>query len=321
MLRIIICFITFLAFVPLNAEVTIQKKDNYIYITGDGMPNHATGDFPSRSNPNAISAQNYNFKVPAYPTKNSSITETGQNTFGVAVNGVPFDPPTAEFWNNDRSSGWAEEGIVDGKKYLGIDSSNAHVQPTGAYHYHGIPEAIITDNIQFVGYAADGFPIYYNANLKSSYKLKSGSRPDNSPGGTYDGKYNKDFEYIEGLGDLGQCNEYTGITPEYPDGATYYVVTETFPFAPRCWIGTPDTTFLKQGGGSNQMDSMSSGRRSGSSDNSRNGPPEQAIAACSGMSSGDSCEFEGRGGNTVSGSCHNSPHGVACRPANMRGRR
>ena len=84
---------------------------------------------------------------------------------------------------------------------------------------------------------------------------------------------------------------------------------------------SPDSSFFKQGRGGNQRDGMSSGRRGRSSGSSRNGPPEQAIAACSGMSSGASCEFEGRGGNIVSGSCHDSPHGVACRPANMRGRR
>jgi hypothetical protein len=27
-------------------------------------------------------------------------------SFGVALNGVPFDPAMAEYWENYRSSGW-----------------------------------------------------------------------------------------------------------------------------------------------------------------------------------------------------------------------
>ena len=50
--------------------------------------------------------------------------------------------------------------------YLGADSSHGHVQPNGAYHYHGIPTGLVaalTDGKQkmvIVGWAADGFPIY-----------------------------------------------------------------------------------------------------------------------------------------------------------------
>ena len=41
----------------------------------------------------------------------------------------------------------------------------AHVQPTGAYHYHGLPMGPLkkldyTHKMALVGYAVDGFPIY-----------------------------------------------------------------------------------------------------------------------------------------------------------------
>ena len=88
--------------------------------------------------------------------------------------------------------------------------------------------------MSLIGYAADGFPIYFKygyasatsssngvITLRSSYRLKSGSRPgdgENAPCGVYDGVYSNDFEYVEGLGDLDQCNGRVGVTPDYPNG-------------------------------------------------------------------------------------------------------
>jgi hypothetical protein len=37
-----------------------------------------------------------------------------------------------------------------------------------------------------------------------------------------------------------------GVTDEYPDGTYYYVITDEFPFVPRCFAGDPDSTFTKQ---------------------------------------------------------------------------
>lgn len=66
-----------------------------------------------------------------------------------------------------------------------------------------------------VGYAADGFPIYYKyayadaratsaiIEMKASYQLK------------------------------------TEATPEYPSGTYYYVITDDFPSIPRYFRGSP----------------------------------------------------------------------------------
>jgi len=151
--------------------------------------------------------------------------------------------------------------------FLGVDSSHAHVQPNGAYHYHGIPTGLVaalTDGkpkMVIVGWAADGFPIYNNlghadpknANsplrtLKSSYRVKSGVRPS-GPGGKYDGLYVNDYEYVPGAGDLDDCNGVFSPTPEYPDGIYHYVLTEQFPYVPRMWRGTPDQSFRRGPGG------------------------------------------------------------------------
>jgi hypothetical protein len=183
--------------------------------------------------------------------------------FGIAINGIVFDPGAAEFWNRDPASGWQYEPL-SGAINLGEDESNAHVQPTGAYHYHGIPEGMVAgqsanEHSPLVGFAADGFPIYVRygctvtgdsagsvALLRSSYRVKNGTRPG-GPGGAYDGSFVADYEYAAGLGDLDENNGRFGVTPEYPGGTYYYVLTDAFPFIPRRFAGTPDQGFARNG--------------------------------------------------------------------------
>ena len=61
--------------------------------------------------------------------------------------------------------------------------NNAHVQPNGMYHYHGLPIGLIQtqkkpDDLIHVGFAGDGFKIYASMKnkFKSSYQLKKGPR-------------------------------------------------------------------------------------------------------------------------------------------------
>ncbi len=125
-----------------RARIRVSEKDGYRYVEADGLPDHPTGQFPNRNNPNTISAQNYSLQIPLNPEKNSWVTIIDRQVYGIALNGVQFDPNTAEFWNNDRSSGWnidAKSGAMN----LGLDDSNAHVQPDGSYHYHGVPNGLM----------------------------------------------------------------------------------------------------------------------------------------------------------------------------------
>ena len=80
--------------------------------------------------------------------------------------------------------------------------------------------------------------------------MKKGNRPtgDNGPGGKYDGTFEQDFEFAEGSGDLDKSNGRTGVTPEYPDGTYYYIATADYPFIPRIFHGTPDSSFAKRMG-------------------------------------------------------------------------
>jgi hypothetical protein len=235
-------------------------------IQSNGIPDHPTGTFPNRSCPNAMAPQHYNFHVPANPRAAEKDTALGMYPFGVAINGVVFDPGAAEWWQRNPASGWQFEPL-SGKYYLGTDDSNAHVQPGGAYHYHGIPSAMIKkhgaeNSMVQIGWAADGFPIYGPwghgdakdlkspvQKLKSSYKVKHGQRPSGlrGPGGKYDGTFLQDYEYVAGSGDLDENNGRFGATPEFPEGIYHYYVTEQWPFIPRSFKGTPDASFFRKG--------------------------------------------------------------------------
>jgi YHYH protein len=244
-------------------RVTITVTGGERVINANGLPDHQPGEFPRPGNPNSISTQNYNFHLPAHPEVAARPTPARDSLFGVALNGIPFDPGTAEFWNRDPRSGWnyeANSGFIN----LGLDENNAHVQPTGAYHYHGLPAGLIQklggdgSKMLMIGYAADGFPIYtscgYNRahdptsglkKMHSSYRLKNGTRP-NGPGGQYDGKFTADYEYVKDSGDLDECNGRFGVTPEFPQGTYHYYITDEFPWISRVWRGRPDPSFMKR---------------------------------------------------------------------------
>jgi hypothetical protein len=250
-----------------ESRVSIREQGDQRVIESNDIPNHETGNFPNAGNPNSIRAQDFHYEVPLHPKVAATLTDAGRMDFGVAVNGVKFEPGTAEYWRRDRTSIWNEEAIVGGRGQLGMDWSNAHVQPSGAYHYHGIPVGLIRqlggeNRMILIGWAADGFPIYgplayqdaKNAmsppvKMKSSYRLKSGTRPagESGPGGAYDGKYTPDYEYAAGSGQLDECNGRFGVTPEFPAGTYYYVATDEFPFLPRKFRGTPDDSFRHRG--------------------------------------------------------------------------
>jgi len=239
------------ASVPYQPEVEITESNGYRIIRSNDIPNHAVGHFPNRNNPNQITPQQLEYRVPLEPELTGK-WQSAERVMGVAVNGVPIEPGTAETWHGNFQ--WREEAIVDGQGRLGLDQNNAHVQPTGKYHYHGIPWGLIrilqqeqqdAEQPLLIGWAADGFPIYYQADIQSSWQLRQGNRPDppQGPGGRYDGTYTADYEFVEGSGDLDRANGKTGPTPEYPEGTYHYYVTEEFPFFPRYFAGTPDSSF------------------------------------------------------------------------------
>lgn len=243
-------------------------------LTANGLPDHPVGTFPNTNNPNTISAQSvswYTTTSPAQNTGSTAVTPTGY-----ALNGVKFDPGTAGTCPSTATSkgscsligstgSWNIEALgpsVSSPTFdFGTDSNNAHVQPNGAYHYHGMPEGILTANgvttqsprMLLVGWAQDGFPIYARFGhgtaldatsplkvMTSSYQIKTmldSGRPSTSiiPAGTF----SEDWEYVAGIGDLDACNGRFGVTPEFPNGIYHYYITDTYPYIQRCTSGTP----------------------------------------------------------------------------------
>lgn len=241
-----------------TSRVDFSRSGDSIIIKSNGIANHATGAFPNPNNPNRISVQNHRFVVDATPEKTGRLTAMRGSLFGVAINGVPLDPGAAEWYNDNPRSGWSYDPFRM-KGRLGLDANNAHVQPTGTYHYHGLPTGLMTEqgsggHSRLIGLAADGFPIYAQygytnrviAEQTSSYRIRFGTR-DSGPGGLYDGTFIEDYYYVEGAGSLDACNGKDTVTPEYPNGTYAYFITDEFPYVPRCWVGTPSKTgFEKQ---------------------------------------------------------------------------
>jgi hypothetical protein len=251
---------------PEPGRVQMETNSTHRIIRSNGIPNHGVGQFPNRRNPNSIRAQNYTFRIPLNPQKAARPVELNRQPWGIAINGVLFDPGTAEYWQGDRSGDWNYEAL-SGKVNLGLDSNHAHVQPNGAYHYHGLPTGLWKTlsmgkpGMHLLGWAADGFPIYgpyaYQSpndpgspliKMKSSYHLKPAPRAS-GPGGQPDGTFTADYQYAPGSGDLDECGGRTGVTPEYPQGPYYYVLTEDYPFIPRFFRGEPDSSFRRRGPG------------------------------------------------------------------------
>lgn len=253
-----------------SSRVKITVDGEFRVIQSNGIPDHLVGAFPNRGNPHKITAQKISYKVPLKPIELSSPKSIGMQVFGIAINGVPFDPSAAEWYLGERNSPWQYEAL-SGAVPLGTDESHAHVQPTGTYHYHGLPKLLLNDlgvkqgeHSPLVGWAADGHPIYVKygyagskdvhskiIELKSSYRLKKGRRPSGSgqPGGNYDGTFTADYEYIVGLGDLDECNGRYCITPEMPDGGYAYFLTESWPVIPRFYRSNPSKDFERGGPG------------------------------------------------------------------------
>ena len=236
-------------------------------LAANGIPDHAVGTFPNPNNPNAISAQSIAANFTLSPSYSGTLTTLGgpRGTTGYVLNGVKIDAgtagtcPTGATATNkcsliDNSGAWSIEALGQSAFNFGPDANNAHVQPGGAYHYHGMPEGFIAlrgggpSKMTLIGWAADGFPIYArygysvatNASsalkvMTGSYKLKVSVSSDR-PAATLIplGTFSQDWEYIANSGDLDECNGRTGVTPEFPNGIYHYYATDTYPYFQRC---------------------------------------------------------------------------------------
>ncbi len=237
-------------------------------LSANGVPNHVIGTFPNANNPTAPTAQTVTFSAKLTPLQ-ASANVVGMQ-LGYALNGVKFDPGTGGTCPSTATRAadcaaigqdtWRLEALGQTFFSFGTDSNNAHVQPTGVYHYHGMPEGLLTflgvssasPRMVLIGWAPDGYPIYARygrtvANdagstikvIRSSFALKT--TPDTGRPSTTNiplGVFLQDYQYVAGSGDLDDCNGRVGVTPEFPAGIYHYYATDTWPYYPRCWKGT-----------------------------------------------------------------------------------
>ncbi|HJU13232.1 MAG TPA: YHYH protein [Candidatus Nitrosotalea sp.] len=259
-------------------------------LSGNDLPlGNATGTFPISSsdpiyqydqNPNSISAQSFSDKLPVNPTYSDAPYCMGGEV-GIMLTGVPlFDGFDAE--------------LRDAPAHEAQDSCNGHPQNTGEYHYHSLSACFKDTNEKTVlGYALDGFPI---------------TGPQVSTG-----------KYLT-TDDLDECH---GITSEINENGksvvTYhYVMTYDFPYSASCFRGKP-AQYMVINSVSNQNGPNQNGpNQNGPNQNGPNqprSPPQVAINACSGKSSGSYCSFTSPRGDTISGTCQVPPTGsLACIP-------
>jgi hypothetical protein len=242
-----------------GTQVTVAVDGTTRTIETNALPDHETGDFPNDGNPNSISAQEITYEYPTEPTFVGEAVEP--ITIGVAVNGVKFEPGTAESIACESGENYRVEALQDIYN-LGLDFNNAHVQPSGEYHYHGVSRMLADayatdDDLVHVGFAADGYLMYYSKSgaFASGYELSTEARTGTGctgssalrvgdievEGTTPDGTYTSDWVWSNATGDLDACNGAT------IDGTYAYLITDAFPYVSRCLNG--EATAGGPGGG------------------------------------------------------------------------
>lgn len=234
-------------------------------LSSNGVPNHPMGAFPNPGNPNRIAEQRVDVATTLHPVARRGAGAFVKNA-GYALNGVKFDPGTAQSCTDacgnhgDSPFGrWRIEALGQSYFKFGVDANHAHVQPGGSYHYHGIPEGMLSPDqrtgkvMALIGWASDGFPIYARFGhalarlaasplraMRASYQLKphpDAGRPDVRIAAM--GTFAQDWRYVAGSGDLDECNGRFDVTPEFPRGIYHYYATDLYPYIQRCVKGTP----------------------------------------------------------------------------------
>lgn len=253
-------------YLTITSVSTWTCTDDTRELVANGVPDHEVGMFPNDNNPTAIGAVDVTASFTLDPVESDSATALfGGNVIGYVLNGVKIDAGTAGTCNDDGDDCsvrggtgiWSIEALNQPHFNFGDDENNAHVQPTGEYHYHGMPEGFIekrggnSSSVTLIGWAADGFPIYARygysdandasseiVNISGSYQLIENVPEDRPSTELYVlGTFSQDWEFVEGSGDLDECNGRFGVTPEFPDGIYHYYATDSYPYFQRCVTG------------------------------------------------------------------------------------
>jgi hypothetical protein len=194
--------------------------------TGNGLPSHATGNFPISAsddayqydrNPNSISAQQVQIQLTANPTDAAQPSCLGMGPIGIMTSG-------ALFFNA------LDAGGLDAAAHEIQDNCGGHPQQNGQYHYHSFSPCLAdagTGHSALIGYAFDGFGIY-------------GPRGED---GTV--LSNADLDECHGHSHLIEWNGQQVVMYHYH--ATY-----EYPYTLGCYHGTATNTGMGGAGGGGQ---------------------------------------------------------------------
>jgi YHYH protein len=250
--------------------------DGLRLIETNSVPNHNVAETPiaeadEPASTTDIAIHDFSLSIPVNPSFASAVTETGAAvSVGIMTTGTHMHQGAGVYYSSDDGSEWQYE-IMQSDLFglnLAVDCNTGHNFPVppynGLYHIHAMPYELVPEQaaLTFMGWAADGFPIFARfgysdaadptsalKTIQASYRLKEGTRPD-GPGGEYDGTFVQDYEYMDGYGDLDECNGREG--PIEAGGTTHdyaYYITDTFPYLPKCLVGTVDESFVLGTGG------------------------------------------------------------------------
>ena len=266
-------------------------------VVSTGIPNH---NFESGSGC-CTEAQSSTNSFPLTPEIAQSVTYPSQRgSQATAVNGV------AIFGPEDSNGADVVIATYTTDDEPRLATCDAHSEPmSGVYHYHADGNCIhyhgsmadydfskvdSSAHSKIIGWVPDGFPIYGSygyaedgetvKEMVSSYRFKDGADGSNGQ---------EDQEYVEGLGDLDECNGHTGPTPEFPDGIYHYHSTKSggggglgFPYFPLCYRGVVPSSGgmtggssggTTSGGGGGMPPSGGGSSTSGSMSGTQSGPP------------------------------------------------
>ena len=213
-----------------DPEVSASCDGDSLIVTSNGIPDYTYIE----TSPGQPRDQGNTFIIPATPTMADTTTDIPLlGTAAVTLGGIQIFGPT------EGTGGDVESlpGI--------LSDCGSHNGPSG-FHIHLILTSAETDCLftpdevaaepQLVGYAFDGFPIYTGIDqYSSSWELTDESLFATDTWAAH--------TYVEGSGDLDQCN---GRTDD--DGNYAYYTTATFPYVLGCYAGIVDLDAAGGGG-------------------------------------------------------------------------
>lgn len=213
--------------------LNIYCEDDLLIVESNGITNYLF----EQITPNNLQSQTYRWQIPLNPVEAAAPSDIPLlGPIAIAVNGLPIFGPN--------------EAPVDdyGDPFLDqiLDYCNGHTAHGGVYHYHARPNCLFTDTegttSLVIGYAFDGYPILtpyqcVDSECTSVEKVESSWQRTSDVRNAWEA-----HKYVEGSGDLDECNG-----TYLPDGSYAYFATDTFPYFLGCYHGEAATNGLGAG--------------------------------------------------------------------------